>query len=69
MLSFTCALNPGNEEFGALIMTHGDGVRDIAMSVEDCKSTYERAVSRGAKSVMAPVELKDDNGTVIMATI
>jgi 4-hydroxyphenylpyruvate dioxygenase len=30
---------------------------------------YEKAVSRGAKSILAPVEMKDENGSVIMATI
>jgi len=69
VLAFSCALNPGNKEFGEYLEKHGDGVRDIALSVEDCKETYQWAVSRGAKSVMAPIELKDENGSVIMATI
>jgi len=45
VLAFTCALNPGNKEFGDYLQTHGDGTRDIALSVEDSKETYSRAVS------------------------
>lgn len=39
--AFTGALNPGNSEFGSFIEKHGDGVKDIAFTVEDCKSSYE----------------------------
>jgi 4-hydroxyphenylpyruvate dioxygenase-like putative hemolysin len=35
MLAFTCALNPGNTEFGKFLEKHGDGVHDVAFSVED----------------------------------
>ena len=48
---------------------HGDGVKDIAFEVEDAKAVYERAVSRGAKSVMGPIVEKDEDGEVIVATI
>jgi hypothetical protein len=30
---------------------------------------YEKSIQRGATSISAPQELKDDNGTVIVATI
>lgn len=69
LLAFTCALNPGNAEFAKYLETHGDGVHDIAFTVEDCRKTYELAVSRGAKSIQEPEELKDENGTVITASI
>ena len=36
LLAFTCALNPGNVEFGRYLELHGDGVHDIAFTVEDC---------------------------------
>lgn len=48
---------------------HGDGVKDVAFLVEDCKALYDKAISRGAISISGPKELKDENGTVIMATI
>lgn len=34
-------LFPGNEEMGAHLTTHGDGVKDIAFSVEDCRALYK----------------------------
>lgn len=49
--------------------THGDGVHDVAFLVENCRQTYEYAVSRGAKSVHEPEELKDENGSVVRATV
>eukprot|EP00331_Platyophrya_macrostoma_P031434 CAMPEP_0176448880 /NCGR_PEP_ID=MMETSP0127-20121128/26096_1 /TAXON_ID=938130 /ORGANISM="Platyophrya macrostoma, Strain WH" /LENGTH=387 /DNA_ID=CAMNT_0017836013 /DNA_START=26 /DNA_END=1189 /DNA_ORIENTATION=+ len=58
-----------DNSMGEHLLKHGDGVKDVAFEVEDCKKTYEVAVSRGAKSVMEPTTLKDDNGSVILATI
>lgn len=54
---------------GEFVKLHGDGARDVAFSVDDTKGIYEKAISRGAKSVLEPTELKDDNGTCIIATI
>ncbi|ORX55211.1 4-hydroxyphenylpyruvate dioxygenase [Hesseltinella vesiculosa] len=51
------------------IARRGDGVKDIAFNVQDCKAVYEKAVSRGAVSVKAPEEFTDEDGTVIMATL
>ena len=65
----TSPLNPGEQEFGKHLMEHGDGVRDVSFQVNDCKAIYEKAITRGAKSVKEPEELKDENGTVIFASI
>jgi len=51
------------------LIKHGDGVKDIAFEVEDCKKTYDVAVSRGAKSILEPTTLKDENGSVTIATL
>jgi 4-hydroxyphenylpyruvate dioxygenase len=51
------------------IKKHGDGVRDIAIEVENAEEAYRIATSRGAKGVMEPVEVSDGRGTVKMATI
>eukprot|EP00343_Euplotes_focardii_P006690 CAMPEP_0205821394 /NCGR_PEP_ID=MMETSP0206-20130828/7459_1 /ASSEMBLY_ACC=CAM_ASM_000279 /TAXON_ID=36767 /ORGANISM="Euplotes focardii, Strain TN1" /LENGTH=380 /DNA_ID=CAMNT_0053116843 /DNA_START=20 /DNA_END=1162 /DNA_ORIENTATION=- len=67
--AFTTALQPGNEEFYKQLETHGDGVKDVAFTVDDARGIYEKAVSRGAKSVREPEELKDENGSVIVASI
>jgi 4-hydroxyphenylpyruvate dioxygenase len=69
LIALTTPLNPGNEEFGAHMIKHGDGVRDVAFTVDNVRGLYEKAVARGAKSVQEPIELKDENGKVIMASI
>ncbi len=51
------------------IKRHGDGVRDIALEVEDAASAYKETVKRGAVGVMEPTELKDENGTMIRSAI
>lgn len=48
---------------------HGDGVKDVAFEVDDAKAMYERAVSRGAKSVVEPIVETDEDGEVIVASI
>ena len=56
-------------EINAHIKVHGDGVHDVAFEVDDPWGLYEKALSRGAVSVRAPEELKDENGTVKVASI
>ena len=51
------------------VAAHGDGVRDVAIAVQDCAAAYERAIAGGAKSVRAPEELTDEHGRVTLATI
>jgi 4-hydroxyphenylpyruvate dioxygenase len=51
------------------IKQHGDGVRDIAFYVEDADHAYNEAVKRGAKGVVEPHDITDDNGTVRHAAI
>ena len=41
----------------------------VAFTVDDARAIYEKAVSRGAKSIREPWEEKDEHGTVIMATV
>lgn len=48
---------------------HGDGVKDVAFAVDDAKGQYEKAISRGAASVRAVHEEKDENGSVILASV
>jgi len=66
---FQSALNPGNKEFSAALEAHGDGVKDIAFTVNDARALYQEAVKRGAKSVKEPWELKDDDGVVVLASV
>ena len=51
------------------IKQHGDGVRDIAFYVEDADHAFNEAVKRGAKGVIAPHDITDENGTVRHAAI
>ncbi|QYO65361.1 4-hydroxyphenylpyruvate dioxygenase [Leptolyngbya sp. 7M] len=51
------------------IKQHGDGVRDIAFQVEDADHAYNEAVKRGAKGVIEPRDLTDENGSVRHAAI
>jgi len=51
------------------IKQHGDGVRDIAFQVEDADHAFNEAVKRGARAVIEPHDLEDENGTVRHAAI
>ena len=48
---------------------HGDGIRDIALSVPDARHAWEHALARGAKGLVPPHELRDEHGVVRLATI
>jgi 4-hydroxyphenylpyruvate dioxygenase len=48
---------------------HGDGVRDIALWVDDARDAYSKALERGARGVQEPTDLRDDTGTVVVAAI
>ncbi len=67
-LVLTSPLQSGTE-IGKHIDKHGDGVKVIALWVEDARLAYENAISRGANSVFGPFTEKDENGQVIRAGI
>jgi len=48
---------------------HGDGVRDISLTVPDATQAYREAVSRGARSVMEPRRDEDEFGAVERSAI
>ncbi len=64
----TSAMHPGTA-IGEHVMRHGDGVRDIALWVDDARYSFEATVSRGATPVTEPVVLEDDHGRVVLAAI
>ncbi|KAK3816771.1 MAG: Glyoxalase/Bleomycin resistance protein/Dihydroxybiphenyl dioxygenase [Linnemannia elongata] len=66
---FKSPLNPNNKVFSDHLALHGDGVKDVAFTVDDVHSIYTRAVEKGARSIQAPYELKDEHGSVWLATI
>jgi len=51
------------------IYKHGDGVKVLALRVDDAKSAWEETTKRGAKSYMQPIRHKDDEGEVVMSGI
>jgi len=57
--------NPINEH----IVKHGDGVKVIALWVEDATQAWKETTQRGAKSFMEPTTEKDENGEVIRSGI
>jgi 4-hydroxyphenylpyruvate dioxygenase len=58
-----------DNEIAAHVKKHGDGVKDIAMRVDDAAAAYNEAISRGAVSAMEPTEFSDEHGTVKLASI
>jgi len=51
------------------IVKHGDGVKVIALWVEDARKAYEETTSRGAKSYLKPTVETDEDGKIIKAGI
>ena len=51
------------------VAAHGDGVRDVAIAVSDCKAAYDKAIAGGARPVSEPQELRDEHGRIVRATI
>src|SRR3984893_1445041 len=51
------------------LILHGDGVKDIALEVEDVQAAYSTATERGAIGVRPPTLLEDENGVYEYATI
>ena len=58
-----------NSKIAKHIARHGDGVRDIAMHVEDVDRAYKETLKRGAKSIEEPHNLVDEYGTLRKAAI
>jgi 4-hydroxyphenylpyruvate dioxygenase len=64
----TSPLGPDGE-IADHVRKHGDGVRDIALWVDDARDAYAKAVDRGAESAYAPRSQRDDSGEVVSAGI
>jgi 4-hydroxyphenylpyruvate dioxygenase len=67
-LVLTTALN-SDSPIGEHVKKHGDGVKVVALWVEDARLAYEETIKRGAKSYMEPTVEKDENGEVVRAGI
>ncbi|MCB9297871.1 MAG: 4-hydroxyphenylpyruvate dioxygenase [Lewinellaceae bacterium] len=64
----TAALSP-DHEVSKHVLKHGDGVKVLALWVDDARDAFKKAVERGAKPAMEPKTLKDDHGQVTVASI
>jgi len=67
-LVLTTPLN-SKSEINKHIVKHGDGVKVVALWVEDAKKAWEETTSRGAKSYLEPVTEKDEHGEVVRSGI
>ena len=67
-LVLTSPLKPGGD-INRHIDQHGDGVKAIALWVDDAEKSYEETVKRGAESYFEPKTLKDEFGEVVLSGI
>lgn len=67
-LVLTSPLKSGTK-IGQHIDAHGDGVKVVALWVDDATYSYNEAMKRGAKSYCEPYKLEDEHGEVIQAGI
>lgn len=64
----TTSLTP-DSDIAEHVKRHGDGVKDIALEVEDATSAYNETTSRGARGILPPTKFEDENGYVIKSAI
>ena len=64
----TSAVRPGHP-VGEHVARHGDGVKVLALWVDDCRDAYTKAIARGAESAFGPEVHRDEQGEVVMAAI
>ncbi len=67
-LVLTSPLGPG----GAInehLEKHGDGVKNVALWVDDATKSYEETTARGAESAFEPYSIEDENGKVTLSGI
>jgi 4-hydroxyphenylpyruvate dioxygenase len=67
-LVVTSALGPEGE-IAEHVKLHGDGVKTIALRVEDAERAYREATKRDAHGLAEPLALKDDYGIAKTASI
>ena len=58
-----------DSEIANHITKHGDGVKVLALKVDDATSAWEETTKRGGKSYMKPVSMRDENGEVVISGI
>jgi len=64
----TTALDP-DSEIGEHVKLHGDGVKVVALWVDDARSAFEETTVRGGKPYMNPTVHNDKDGEVVLSGI
>jgi 4-hydroxyphenylpyruvate dioxygenase len=67
-LVLTTPIRPDNEMAGH-IYKHGDGVKVLALRVDDATAAWNETTRRGGKSYLEPQTLTDKHGTVVLSGI
>ena len=67
-LVVTSALTPSNP-INAHVTKHGDGVKVLALWVDDATKSWEETTKRGAVSVQEPTRYTDEFGEVVISSI
>jgi len=67
-LVFSTALS-SHSLIGEHVKKHGDGIKVIALQVDDATKSWEETTTRGAKSFMEPALEKDEYGQVVRSGI
>jgi 4-hydroxyphenylpyruvate dioxygenase len=58
-----------NSEISDHVRNHGDGIKVLALWVDDATASFHETVQRGATAVSEPQYLSDENGFVIVSSI
>ena len=64
----TTAIMPGSE-IADHVSRHGDGVKVLALWVDDATKSFNETVVRGAHPAFAPQTMKDEFGEVVLSAI
>ena len=64
----TTSFDP-ESEISQHVKKHGDGVKVLALMVDDATKSFEETTKRGAKPAMQPTVMKDEFGEVIVSAI
>ena len=64
----TTAIQP-DHEIAKHQIAHGDGVKVLALWVDDARKSFEETTKRGAKPAMEPTVTKDEFGEVVISAI
>jgi 4-hydroxyphenylpyruvate dioxygenase len=65
---FTTALRP-DHPVATHVQRHGDGVKALALRVDDATSAWQETTARGGKSYLEPLTLSDPSGEVRLSGI